>query len=138
MSGKKISGEQREEGHGVVYHVQEEHHQSYLFTIYQENLIHDLNLTLSTPILVFLINSYYLTLVRLSVVLGPLLASLVAGAEARREDQVMARRGRQQQMTEDEINIKMLGISVPGSPGQDYPILATVPDTSFRSPLSVT
>ena len=80
----------------------------------------------------------YLTLVRLSVVLSPLLASLVAGAEARREDQVMARRGRQQQMTEDEINIKMLGISVPGSPGQDYPILATVPDTSFRSPLSVT
>lgn len=70
-------------------------------------------------------------IVRLSVVLGPLLASLVAGAEARREDQVMARRGRQQQMTEDEINIKMLGISVPGSPGQDYPILATVPDTSF-------
>ena len=75
---------------------------------------------------------------RLSVVLGPLLASLLAGAEARREDQVMARRGRQQQMTEDEINIKMLGISVPGNPGQDYPILATVPDTSFRSTLSVT
>ena len=71
---------------------------------------------------------------RLSVVLGPLLASL-AGAGARREDQVMARRGRQEdgQMTEDMVNIKMLEISVPGIPGQDFPILATVPDTSFRS-----
>merc|ERR1739847_44950 len=29
------------------------------------------------------------------------------------------------------INIKMLSISVPGQPGQDYPILATVPSTSF-------
>ena len=36
-------------------------------------------------------------------------------------------------MTEDMINIKMLNISVPGVPGQDFPILATVPDTSFRS-----
>ena len=123
----------------VVYHVQGEHHQSYLFTIYQEDLIHDLNLTLIDPqSSVFNKFILYLTLVRLSVVLSPLLASLVAGAEARREDQVMARRGRQQQMTEGEINIKMLGRSAPGSPGQDYPILATVPDTSFRSKLSVT
>ena len=30
MSGKKISGGQREEGHGVVHHVQGEHHQSCL------------------------------------------------------------------------------------------------------------
>ena len=36
------------------------------------------------------------------------------------------------QMTEDMVNIKMLGISVPGVPGEDFPILATVPDTSFR------
>ena len=71
--------------------------------------------------------------VRLSVVLGPLLASL-AGAGARREDQVMPRRGRQTGvMTEDMVNIKMLNISVPGVPGQDFPILAKVPDTSFRS-----
>ena len=79
--------------------------------------------------------SSYLLLpsVRLSVVLGLLLAS-VAGAGARREDQVMPRRGRQAGvMTEDMVNIKMLNISVPGVPGQDFPILATVPDTSFRS-----
>jgi len=73
--------------------------------------------------------------VRLSVVLG-LAVSLVAGAEARREEQVMDRLGRQlgieDDIEDDMINIKMLGISVPGVPGQDYPILATVPDTSFR------
>ena len=72
---------------------------------------------------------------RLSVVLG-LAVSLVAGAEARREEQVMDRVGRQlgseDDIEDDMINIKMLGISVPGVPGQDYPILATVPDTSFR------
>ena len=72
---------------------------------------------------------------RLSVVLG-LAVSLVAGAEARREEQVMDRLGRQlgseDDIEDDMINIKMLGISVPGVPGQDYPILATVPDTSFR------
>jgi len=32
---------------------------------------------------------------------------------------------------DDEMNIKMLGISVPGTPGEDYPILAKVPSTSF-------
>lgn len=32
---------------------------------------------------------------------------------------------------DDAMNIKMLGISVPGTPGEDYPILATVPKTSF-------
>jgi len=44
------------------------------------------------------------------------------------------RQGRQlePEMTSDMINIKMLSISVPGQPGQDYPILATVPPTSFR------
>ena len=69
------------------------------------------------------------------MVLG-LAVSLVAGAEARREEQVMDRLGRQlgseDDIEDDMINIKMLGISVPGVPGQDYPILATVPDTSFR------
>ena len=34
---------------------------------------------------------------------------------------------------DDMMNIKMLSISVPGVPGDDYPILATVPQTSFRS-----
>merc|ERR1711971_1049974 len=31
----------------------------------------------------------------------------------------------------EEMNIKMLRMSVPGEPGVDYPILATVPTTSF-------
>ena len=50
------------------------------------------------------------------------------------------RQGRQLEgeMTSDMINIKMLSISVPGQPGQDYPILATVPSTSFRSQTDVT
>ena len=32
---KQISGGQREEGHGVVHHVQGEHHQTYLLDHYQ-------------------------------------------------------------------------------------------------------
>ena len=40
-------------------------------------------------------------------------------------------------MTDDMMNIKMLGISVPGVPGDDFPILAEVPQTSFRSGLSL-
>ena len=32
---KQISGGQREEGHGVVHHVQGEHHQTYLLHHYQ-------------------------------------------------------------------------------------------------------
>ena len=32
---KQISGGQREEGHGVVHHVQGEHHQTYLWHHYQ-------------------------------------------------------------------------------------------------------
>ena len=32
---KKISGGQQQEGHGVVHHVQSEHHQSYLLQHYQ-------------------------------------------------------------------------------------------------------
>ena len=39
-------------------------------------------------------------------------------------------------MSDDMMNIKMLGISVPGVPGDDFPILAEVPQTSFRSELS--
>merc|ERR1711934_75915 len=31
----------------------------------------------------------------------------------------------------EEMNIKMLRMSVPGEPGVDYPVLATVPSTSF-------
>ena len=34
-------------------------------------------------------------------------------------------------MTADEINLKMLRGSVPGIPGEDYPIYATVPVTGF-------
>ena len=34
-------------------------------------------------------------------------------------------------MTEDMMNIKMLSMSVPGIPGQDYPILNSIPETSF-------
>ena len=63
----------------------------------------------------------------------PLLALLIflPGLLALRQE----RQGRQleDEMTSDMINIKMLSISVPGQPGQDYPILATVPSTSFRS-----
>ena len=32
----------------------------------------------------------------------------------------------------DEMNLKMLRGSVPGNPGEDYPIYAEVPDTSFN------
>ena len=35
LQTKQISGGQREEGHGVVYHVQGEHHQTYLLHHYQ-------------------------------------------------------------------------------------------------------
>merc|ERR1712062_458598 len=61
-------------------------------------------------------------------VLLVILPGLLAVTQRRPE-----RLGRQleTEMTEDMINIKMLSISVPGSPGQDYPILATVPQTSF-------
>ena len=31
----------------------------------------------------------------------------------------------------DELNLKMLSMSVPGVPGEDYPILAEVPQTGF-------
>ena len=36
---KQISGGQREEGHGVVHHVQGEHHQTYLVHYYQNTSI---------------------------------------------------------------------------------------------------
>eukprot|EP00092_Neocalanus_flemingeri_P016806 GFUD01018176.1.p1 GENE.GFUD01018176.1~~GFUD01018176.1.p1 ORF type:complete len:362 (+),score=58.29 GFUD01018176.1:29-1087(+) len=42
-----------------------------------------------------------------------------------------ARRPRQSDVDADMMNIKMLGISVPGSPGEDYPIFSSVPSTSF-------
>ena len=35
LSVKKNLGGQREEGHGVVHHIQREHHQSYLMHHYQ-------------------------------------------------------------------------------------------------------
>ena len=31
----------------------------------------------------------------------------------------------------DELNLKMLMNSVPGTPGEDYPILSEVPETAF-------
>jgi len=43
-----------------------------------------------------------------------------------------ARRSRQAGGFQDDMmNIKMLGISVPGTPGEDYPIFSSVPRTSF-------
>ena len=42
-----------------------------------------------------------------------------------------ARRPRQSNGGSDMMNIKMLGISVPGTPGEDYPIFSSVPSTSF-------
>merc|ERR1712142_1445320 len=38
---------------------------------------------------------------------------------------------RQTSAQDDMMNIKMLGISVPGTPGEDYPIFSSVPQTSF-------
>ena len=38
---KQISGGQQEEGHGVVHHVQGEHHQSYWLHQYQNASIQD-------------------------------------------------------------------------------------------------
>ena len=62
-----------------------------------------------------------------------LLVQTMSVVRCRRGEQVMARQARQvADMTDDMINIKMLGISVPGVPGDDYPILAEVPETSFR------
>ena len=52
LSQSGLLGGQQEEGQGVVYHVQGEHHQSYFYTIYQEYLIHSLGLIISTPGLV--------------------------------------------------------------------------------------
>ena len=57
---------------------------------------------------------------------------------SRREQVMLGRRDRRQgrqleeEMTDDMMNIKMLSISVPGIPGDDYPILAEIPNTSFR------
>ena len=34
-------------------------------------------------------------------------------------------------LSDDERNLKMLRMSVPGIPGQDYPIYSSVPDTGF-------
>ena len=69
-SQKKISGGQREEGHGVVHHFQQEHHQNMKevsnkkvqkvskfqngphYLSVKKNLNHPLGLTLSTPSLV--------------------------------------------------------------------------------------
>ena len=54
----------------------------------------------------------------------------------RGDGQVSARQSRQvdidlETMTEDMMNIKMLSMSVPGIPGEDYPILNEIPETSF-------
>ena len=59
----------------------------------------------------------------------PLLALLfiLPGLLALRQERQL-----ESEMSRDQMNIKMLSISVPGQPGQDYPILATVPPTSFR------
>ena len=55
-----------------------------------------------------------------------ILPGLLALRQERQERQL------ESEMSRDQMNIKMLSISVPGQPGQDYPILATVPPTSFR------
>ena len=52
------------------------------------------------------------------------------------EDMVRQARQLDNFMTDDMMNIKMLGISVPGVPSDDFPILAEVPQTSFRLELS--
>jgi len=54
-----------------------------------------------------------------------LVASVALIADARRSRQLND--GSQ----DDMMNIKMLGISVPGTPGEDYPIFSAVPQTSF-------
>ena len=41
---KQISGGQREEGHGVVHHVQGEHHQTYLLHHYKNASIQDIQI----------------------------------------------------------------------------------------------
>ena len=53
------------------------------------------------------------------------MASVALIADARRSRQLND--GSQ----DDMMNIKMLGISVPGTPGEDYPIFSAVPQTSF-------
>ena len=55
-----------------------------------------------------------------------ILPGLLALRQERQERQL------ESEMSRDQMNIKMLSISVPGQPGQDYPILANVPPTSFR------
>jgi len=54
-----------------------------------------------------------------------LVASVALTSDARRSRQFND--GSQ----DDMMNIKMLGISVPGTPGEDYPIFSAVPQTSF-------
>merc|ERR1719431_1898538 len=54
-----------------------------------------------------------------------LVASVALTSDARRSRQFND--GSQ----DDMMNIKMLGISVPGTPGEDYPIFAAVPQTTF-------
>ena len=70
---------------------------------------------------------------------GPGVSGAAGDHDRSRREQVMLgrrdrRQGRQQEqeMTDDMMNIKMLSISVPGIPGDDYPILAEIPNTSFR------
>ena len=44
LSGQKNAGGQLKEGNGVVHHVQEEHHQTYLLHHYQNGSIQDIQI----------------------------------------------------------------------------------------------
>merc|ERR1711990_483364 len=72
--------------------------------------------------------TFFLLLSTLAVVSSRLRSSRQGGRDSRQDDRDV---GNDNGDDGEEMNIKMLRMSVPGEPGVDYPILATVPSTSF-------
>merc|ERR1711990_1239511 len=72
--------------------------------------------------------TFFLLLSTLAVVSSRLRSSRQGGRDSRQGGRNV---GNDNGDDGEEMNIKMLRMSVPGEPGVDYPILATVPSTSF-------
>merc|ERR1711990_316272 len=72
--------------------------------------------------------TFFLLLSTLAVVSSRLRSSRQGGRDSRQGGRNV---GNDNGDDGEEMNIKMLRMSVPGEPGVDYPVLATVPSTSF-------
>merc|ERR1711990_533247 len=72
--------------------------------------------------------TFFLLLSTIAVVSSRLRSSRQGGRDSRQDDRDVSN---DDNNDGEEMNIKMLRMSVPGEPGVDCPILATVPSTSF-------